>query len=233
MDDTNIAGQGPRALARLLTAVRELSWTPELPAAFDRIATLCVEHLSDGCLVSVVEGDDAPWHVARGTTCDLESTRALPSAHEIRSTRHAVTCQDVIVPIVAPSVQGVPDYDGRLLLRWDSSPGPTAADLALAQVVVDHAVTAIQAARTAQQLLHDRTRVANLEIALETNRDIGMAIGIVMARHLVSSDEAFSLLRRVSQLEHRKLRDVASEVVLTGCLPSAADALRVPAYSAS
>jgi hypothetical protein len=35
----------------------------------------------------------------------------------------------------------------------------------------------------------------------------------------VTQDDAFSLLRTASQTLHRKLRDVASEVVATGTLP--------------
>jgi AmiR/NasT family two-component response regulator len=62
-------------------------------------------------------------------------------------------------------------------------------------------------------------RVANLETALESNREIGAAIGVLMAHHKVTHDEAFALLRSASQRMHRKLRDVASEVVETGTLP--------------
>lgn len=40
-----------------------------------------------------------------------------------------------------------------------------------------------------------------------------------MARELVSSDEAFELLRSASQHLNRKLRDVAAEIAATGELP--------------
>jgi hypothetical protein len=64
-----------------------------------------------------------------------------------------------------------------------------------------------------------RERAANLEVALESNRHIGTAIGILMAREVLTSDQAFDRLRAVSQRQHRKLRDVAEEVARVGELP--------------
>ncbi len=59
----------------------------------------------------------------------------------------------------------------------------------------------------------------NLRVALETNRTISAAVGILMAlRHLVY-DDAFDLLVTVSQNHNRKLRDVAEAVIRTGLLP--------------
>ena len=46
-----------------------------------------------------------------------------------------------------------------------------------------------------------------------------MAIGVLMGRGGMTQDEAFALLRRASQHLHRKLREVAVEVVDTGQLP--------------
>ena len=71
----------------------------------------------------------------------------------------------------------------------------------------------------ARQLAAARERIGHLETALQTNRHIAMAIGILMARRGLTEDQAFTELRLVSQCRHRKLRDVAEEVVLTGDLP--------------
>jgi hypothetical protein len=60
---------------------------------------------------------------------------------------------------------------------------------------------------------------ANFETALASSRQIGTAIGILMAQRRITSDEAFALLRRASQHLNRKLRDVAAEVERTGELP--------------
>jgi GAF domain-containing protein len=64
-----------------------------------------------------------------------------------------------------------------------------------------------------------REHAANLEIALESNRQIGTAIGILMARELLTADQAFDRLRDASQRQHRKLREVAEDVTRTGELP--------------
>lgn len=65
-------------------------------------------------------------------------------------------------------------------------------------------------------------RVRNLEVALTTNRDIGVAIGIVMTTRQVTKDTAFDLLRTASQHLNRKLRDVADQVISTGSVPQTA-----------
>jgi len=63
-------------------------------------------------------------------------------------------------------------------------------------------------------------RSANLAQALASNRQIGAAIGILMASHKVTSDRAFALLREASNRTNRRLRDVADQVVFTGSLDS-------------
>ena len=68
--------------------------------------------------------------------------------------------------------------------------------------------------------LHETGDLAvNLKAALDSSRTIGAAIGVLMAYHRVTQDEAFDLLRVASQHLHRKLRDVAVEVTETGVLP--------------
>jgi GAF domain-containing protein len=56
----------------------------------------------------------------------------------------------------------------------------------------------------------------NLKLALTSNRTIGIAIGILMTKHLITSDQAFDALRVASQHAHRKLADIAYDVVHTG-----------------
>lgn len=62
-------------------------------------------------------------------------------------------------------------------------------------------------------------RAANLQSALSSNRQIGTAIGILMQQHKITEERGFELLRRTSQSQNRKLRDVADDVVCTGVLP--------------
>ena len=58
----------------------------------------------------------------------------------------------------------------------------------------------------------------NLRRSQESNREIGMAMGVLMSRHALTQSQAFDLLRMASQHTHRKLREIASDVVETGML---------------
>ena len=68
-------------------------------------------------------------------------------------------------------------------------------------------------------LLAAEDHSANLETALQSSREIGIALGILMAHRKITHEAAFGMLRTASQNLHRKLRDVASEVMETGTLP--------------
>ena len=61
----------------------------------------------------------------------------------------------------------------------------------------------------------------HLTRALETNREIGVAMGILMSNGKLTSQQAFDQLRSASQNFNRKLRDIAADVALTGILPPA------------
>jgi DNA-binding response OmpR family regulator len=63
------------------------------------------------------------------------------------------------------------------------------------------------------------TTVGQLRQALQTNRTIGTAAGIVMARYELDPQQAFQVLVRTSQQNNRKLHEIAAEVVRTGSLP--------------
>jgi hypothetical protein len=62
-------------------------------------------------------------------------------------------------------------------------------------------------------------RATNLGFALNSSRQIGTAIGILMSVHKVTAERAFEMLRTASQQLHRKLHVVAEDVTLTGTLP--------------
>jgi DNA-binding response OmpR family regulator len=65
------------------------------------------------------------------------------------------------------------------------------------------------------------TTVGQLRKALQTNRTIGTAVGIVMTRYELDLERGFQVLVRTSQQSNRKLHDIATEVVRTGSLPGA------------
>jgi GAF domain-containing protein len=79
-------------------------------------------------------------------------------------------------------------------------------------ILTAHAALAFARAR-------ERAQISGLEQAVASNRAIGMAIGILMAIRHIGQDDAFDLLRTVSQRTNRKLREIADDVVHTGQLP--------------
>lgn len=90
----------------------------------------------------------------------------------------------------------------------------------IAQLLATHGALAVGMANA-------QAEARDLNRALQTNREIGMAMGILMAAHKVSRDQAFNLLRIVSQRDQRKLAEIAADVVETGALPGAfGEALR-------
>lgn len=82
----------------------------------------------------------------------------------------------------------------------------------------DILVGSMLAAHASATLLTSRYRnqLDNLGRALESNREIGSAIGILMHKHRLTREAAFDALRVASQHSNRKLRDVATDVVDTG-----------------
>ncbi|RBY94705.1 hypothetical protein DQ244_05360 [Blastococcus sp. TBT05-19] len=92
-------------------------------------------------------------------------------------------------------------------------------DIGVGAIFAPFAALAVQAALHQQQ-------TTNLETALQSSRQIGTAIGILMARELMTADQAFAQLTSASQHLNRKLRDIADEVATTGELPTAADRSR-------
>ncbi len=83
---------------------------------------------------------------------------------------------------------------------------------AVGTVLATHAAIAMRGAQ-------ERDRGDQLEQALASNREIGMAMGLLMARGLMTEDQAFAVLRRASQHLNRKLHEVAAELIETGQLP--------------
>jgi GAF domain-containing protein len=78
-------------------------------------------------------------------------------------------------------------------------------------IIATHAAIALTGAR-------HRDEAEHLQRALESNRQIGVAMGVLMSRQHVTRQQAFDLLRIASQHTHRKLADIAMDVSETGIL---------------
>lgn len=123
---------------------------------------------------------------------------------------------ELIVPLVAGSAD-----HGFLRLMFaepvgaaPSGPAPTnesnvRGDRRMIQAYAVHAALALDRAILA-------ATAANLEAALEGNRRIGAAVGVLMAHDHVTYEQGLHRLTIASQHHNRKLRDIAADVLYTG-----------------
>lgn len=98
------------------------------------------------------------------------------------------------------------DKVGALNLFSDVPGGLTSAAADAGAVIAAFSSVALMALRSREQ-------VSSLRAGLTSNREIGKAVGLLMAAHKISSDEAFERLRRTSQDLNMKLAQVAARVV--------------------
>jgi GAF domain-containing protein len=89
-------------------------------------------------------------------------------------------------------------------------------DVEVAEEVAGWVAIAIGNAEAAARSSEDLTQ---LRTAMMSRACIEQAKGILMERHKIKEDEAFTILTHASQRTNTKLRDVAEELVRTGALP--------------
>ncbi|MCW2541822.1 MAG: hypothetical protein JWN95_3547 [Frankiales bacterium] len=116
-----------------------------------------------------------------------------------------------------PAVGEHPAYAVTFELGWLAR-NATEQDGVVARLLAQHAASLIREQRAADALAMACARADNLALGLMTNREIGVAIGIIMERHKLSAHQAFDLMRRASQHRHVKLRAIASEIAETGVI---------------
>lgn len=202
-------------LESIFRALDGLVPSAEPAVVFTSLARLCVPVLCDAATITVTTADQLayqakwPWNVA-----DPEDSALV---REAMAGRQVVSHNAVLTPILGMSTDGVLDYQGVLALHFSTS-RPSPSHSVLARLVVERAVAMIERERLTDIVAAHQAQADNLRLALATNRRIAMAMGIIMTGHKLTSDHAFDLLRRVSQHSHRKLHDIALDVIDTGVL---------------
>jgi transcriptional regulator with GAF, ATPase, and Fis domain len=78
---------------------------------------------------------------------------------------------------------------------------------------VDQAAVLAAFASVALMAANHKEQANTLREGLSSNREIGKAIGLMMAFHKVGDDEAFEILRKASQDMNVKISEVAGQIV--------------------
>jgi ANTAR domain len=192
----------------VLRALDTMVASAEPAVVFTSAVRLCVPLICDVATVTITADDQPPY--------------AITWPRNMTEQRDWVPTTTVRTAITGPATEEHPAYSGTLTLDFHSL--PTDAHPALARLIVDHAAALVQRERLLDLLNSATTQAANLELALASNRDIGVAIGILMSLHKITRQHAFDELREVSQRTNRKLRDIALDVAETGTIRTLADA---------
>lgn len=183
-----------------LQALKALVSSSEPAVVFSSLVRLCAPTICESATVTISEPDEQ--------VCAVSWPRdAVDHHHEQRST--------VVTPFEAAAAGDHPGYRGVVSLRFGA---PDPATPVLAQLLVDRALATVERQRLVESSARLRTVSENLEVALTSNREIGVAVGILMATRSLSADSSFELMRHVSQHTNTKLRAVALEVTRRGGL---------------
>lgn len=179
-------------------ATRKLS----TPAASDQTSSLC---------------DDLQYRLQQGPCIDAISRVELTYAPRLATDPRwpkfgpAAAREHAIGSVLSLPLLCDPDNAFGLNLYAEEKNSFTETDVNAALMLAAEGELAIANARNTETSAH-------LATALQSNRDIGIAIGILMNQHKVSAESAFGLLKRASQNTHRKLARVALDVTYTGML---------------
>ena len=95
---------------------------------------------------------------------------------------------------------------GALNVFSDTAGALTSRSADIGAVIASFASVALMAIRA-------REEAATLRQGLQSNREIGKAVGLLMAAHHITGEQAFELLRSTSQELNMKLTRVASQII--------------------
>jgi GAF domain-containing protein len=141
---------------------------------------------------------------------DMRSEQRWPDYAQHAAAHGVLSSLSVPLPFQGATIGALNTYAGRPHVIDDH-------DVELAEEVAAWVAIAIGNAEAAARTSEDLTQ---LRTAMMSRACIEQAKGILMERHKIKEDEAFTILTHASQRTNTKLRDVAAELVRTGALPS-------------
>ncbi|MGW0609796.1 GAF and ANTAR domain-containing protein [Streptomyces sp. NPDC002788] len=177
----------------------------------DRVETLAPTHdlvvESDRLQESLAEGPC--FDAARTSTGERVFRIADFTDEQTRWPSYAVRAKALGVGSMMGFLLYTEDEDLGALNLYSRRPGSFSQDSETAGwLLASHAAVAFSSARSHAQM----------EQAMATRHLVGEAMGILMGRHRVTEEQAFDVLRRYSQENNIKLREVARRVCEQGGL---------------
>jgi GAF domain-containing protein len=141
---------------------------------------------------------------------DMRSEQRWPDYAQHAAAHGVLSSLSVPLPFQGVTIGALNTYAGRPRVVDDH-------DVELAEEVAGWLAIAIGNAEAAARTREDLTQ---LRTAMTSRAAIEQAKGILMERHKIKEDEAFTILTHASQRSNTKLRDVAADLVRTGTLPA-------------
>jgi GAF domain-containing protein len=141
---------------------------------------------------------------------DMRSEQRWPD-YAVHAAGHGVLSSlSVPLPFQGATIGGLNTYARQAQVIDDT-------DLELAEEVAAWVAITIGNAEATARTSED---LSQLRTTMMSRACIEQAKGILMERHKIKEDEAFTILTHASQRTNTKLRDVAEELIRTGVLPS-------------
>jgi GAF domain-containing protein len=139
---------------------------------------------------------------------DMRTEQRWPDYAQHAAKHGVLSSLSVPLPFQAATIGALNTYAGRPQAFGEK-------DVVLAEEVAAWIAVAIGNAQAVAQTSED---LEQLRTAMMSRAVIEQAKGILMERHKVTEDQAFTVLTHASQRSNTKLRDVAAELVRTGVL---------------
>jgi GAF domain-containing protein len=141
---------------------------------------------------------------------DMRSDQRWPDYAQHAAAHGVLSSLSVPLPFQGATIGALNTYAGRPQFLDDN-------DLEIAEEVAAWVGVAVGNAEAAARTIEDPN---HLRTAMMSRAVIEQAKGILMERHKIKEDEAYTILTHASQRTNTKLRDVAAELVQTGAVPS-------------
>ena len=141
---------------------------------------------------------------------DMRSEQRWPDYAQHAVAHGVLSSLSVPLPFQGATIGALNTYAGRPQFMDDH-------DVEIAEEVAAWVGVAVGNAEAAARTMEDPN---HLRTAMMSRAVIEQAKGILMERHKIKEDEAYTILTHASQRTNTKLRDVAAELVQTGAVPS-------------